>query len=333
MPADVSLKSAPVLIAADAGGDRPALAAGLVMAAAFGLAFQDGLVKLISGDVSLWQFQSIRAFVNLVLLYFVGGVIWYGMPVMPRRLWAVALRSFLLVTTMVLYFGAVPFLPLATLAACLYTFPLFVAILSAVLLGERVGPRRVLAIIVGFTGTLLIIKPGTDSFTVFALLPLASAFIYAVTIIVTRQLCREESPVALGYGSAAMNLIVGVAGLAALTWFSAGELSISWPYLFTGWHHLSLPVLALVFACGLTNVVANIMLSKAYQSAESSWLAPFDYTYLIFTAFWGFVFWYTLPDLASIVGIALIGGSGTFVAWRERIEKDLPRANFNRLLR
>ena len=78
-----------------------------------------------------------------------------------------------------------------------------------------------------------------------------------------------------------------------------GALAIEWPYLFTGWHEPALWVLAIVVVCSVLNLTANIGLAKAYQSAEASWLAPFDYSYMIFATFWGFVFWGDIPGRAD----------------------------------
>ena len=94
-------------------------------------------------------------------------------------------------------------------------------------------------------------------------------------------------------------------------------LAEAWPYLFTSWHDLSLAVVGIVVACSTLNLTSNIALAKAYQSAESSWLAPFDYSYLIFATFWGFVMWGDLPDGLSFLGMAMIAGAGCYVAWRE----------------
>ena len=290
-----------------------------MVGALFLLGFQDSIVKLVSGELSLWQFQTIRAALNLTLLYLVTRLAWGTRPPAPKRLWAVALRSLFLVGAMIFFFGGIPFLNLSDIAAGLYVFPLFVAVLSAALLGERVGPRRVAAILVGFSGTLLILKPGTDAFRAVSLMPIGAALCYAGTILTTRRLCRGESPVTLSFGVAVAFMLVGVAGVATFAIATDFPLATDWPYLFTGWHDIGLPVLGLIATCSVLNLVANIALSRAYQSAEASWLAPFDYSYIVFATFWGFVFWRHVPDGLTLLGMAMIAGAGVFVAWRESV--------------
>jgi drug/metabolite transporter (DMT)-like permease len=301
------------------GEDRPTLAATLVLGAVFLLALQDGLIKLVSPEVSLWQFQALRSAVNLVFLFLLSRVIWGTAPPMPVRTWAVALRSMLLVGAMLLFFGGVPFLTLAEIAAGLYVFPLFASILAAVVLRERLGPRRIVAIAAGFAGTLLILKPGTEAFTAVGLMPVGAGLCYGAQILVTRRLCREESPVTLALGVAITFLTFGVGGLVVFSWADPGALAVEWPYLFTGWHEPALWVLAIVVVCSVLNLTANIGLAKAYQSAEASWLAPFDYSYMIFATFWGFVFWGDIPGPLTLTGMAMIATAGAFVTWRERV--------------
>lgn len=299
--------------------DHPALAASLVLGAVFLLGLQDGLIKLANPEVSLWQFQALRSAVNLTLLFLLSRVVWGTVPPLPKRTWAVALRSLFLVGAMLLFFGGVPFLTLAEIAAGLYVFPLFASILAAVVLGERLGPRRILAIGAGFAGTLLILKPGTDSFSMVGLMPVGAGLCYAGQILVTRRLCREESPVTLALGVAITFLTVGTGGLILFSWLDGGALAFEWPYLFTGWHEPALWVLAIVVTCSFLNLTANLGLAKAYQSAEASWLASFDYSYMIFATFWGFVFWGDIPDALTFVGMGMIAGAGAFVTWRERL--------------
>ena len=300
--------------------DRPGRAASLMVGALFLLGLQDGIVKFTSSELSLWQFQLLRSALNLALLVALTRILWGAAGPRPKRIWAVSLRSLLMVCTMVCYFGAVPFLGLAEIAAGLYVFPLFVALLSALLLGERVGPRRIAAIAVGFGGTLLILKPGTAAFQPVALMPVAAALFYAGTILTTRRLCRAESPVTLAYGVSITFLCVGVLGVAVFSWTGDGAMARDWPYLFTGWHDIAVGVLALIAVCSVINLSSNIALARAYQSAEASWLAPFDYSYIVFATFWGYVFWAHVPDGPTSLGMIMIAGAGGFVAWRERQE-------------
>jgi drug/metabolite transporter (DMT)-like permease len=314
-------------------GDRPALAASLMVGSLCMLSLQDSLVKLASADVSLWQFQALRAACNLAMLFVLSRFLWGDASAYPKRLWAVVLRSGLLIGAMVCLFGAIPFLGLSQVAAGLYVFPLFVAVLSAVFLGEHVGPRRIMAVVAGFAGTLLILKPASASFQWVSLAPVLAGLFYAATVLTTRKLCREESPATLALGVSVAFVILGSVGIAAMETIQPAALAESWPYLFVGWSPLSMETAAIILACSTLNLVANIGLAKSYQSAESSWLAPFDYSYLIFATFWGVVMWADVPDLLSFVGMAMIAASGCYVAWRERMESRLRRADLNRVLR
>ena len=313
--------------------DNPALAASLMVGSLCLLALQDSLVKLASSDISLWQFQAMRAAFNLIMLVVLSRFIWKGSSPKPKRLWTVVLRSTLLMGAMICFFGAIPFLSLSQVAAGLYVFPLFVTLLSAIILGETVGPRRIFAVIAGFCGTLLILKPGSDTFQWVSLSPVLAGLFYAATVLTTRKLCREEKPATLALGVSLAFVFFGASGVVILEVIQPTSLAREWPYLFIGWNPLTWSVTGLIIACSVLNLSANIGLAKAYQSAESSWLAPFDYSYLIFATFWGFVMWDDTPDMISLAGMSLIAAAGCYVAWRGRLTKTLERAEFNRALR
>jgi drug/metabolite transporter (DMT)-like permease len=301
--------------------DNPPLAAMFLVGALFLLGLQDALIKYSSSEISLWHFQFFRSLFNLLLLF----VFLRGMPPPPKRLWTVALRSLFLCGAMVLFFAGVPFLSLANVAAGLYVFPLFIAVLSRFVLGEKVGPRRVIAILIGFTGTLLILKPGTESFTPVAMLPVAAGFFYACNILTIRKLCREESPVTLAFGVGIAFLILSAIGLVVFSDQPFAQYAEAWPYLFTGWRNVDIWVYGIIVICSGLNLTANINLAKAYQSAEASWLAPFDYSYLVFATFWGYLIWRDMPDGLMFTGMFLIASGGAFVAWRESQEKKARR--------
>lgn len=298
--------------------DHPPLAATLMVFALALLSLQDVIIKLTTNDVSIWQFQFIRAGFNLTLLF--GGVLLFGglRALPPKRAWVVALRSFCLVGAMMCFFAGVPFLSLAEIAAGLYLFPLIVTLLSRYVLGEQVGVQRLAAVAAGFCGSLLILKPAGDDFRLISLLPIGAALFYACMVLITRKLCREESPLTLASGVALTFMLVGAIGLAVMPPPNeAGVLGATWPYLLTGWHDLGVVTLLAIASCSALNLCANICLARAYQTAESSWLAPYDYSYLVFATLWGYLIWGTIPDVFTIAGMGLIAGAGIFVATRK----------------
>lgn len=299
--------------------DRPGLAAGLMLAALMVLALQDSIIRLAGADTSLWQFQLLRSFGILMLLLLLAQAVWRALPRWPERPRAVAFRSLLMLAAHVLFFGGVPKLTLAEMGAGLYTYPIFVTILSAVVLREPVGPWRVGAVLAGALGALLILQPASAAFHWLKLLPVGAGLFYAGMVVTTRRLCRQESPVTLAFAVGITYLAAGAAGIAALALLPAGAAAEeAVPYLARGWVPLTVTVLLLALLCSFLNVFANLCLTTAYQSAESSWLAPFDYSYLVFVTLWGLAFFAEFPDPLTLLGMALIAAAGALTAWRER---------------
>ena len=299
--------------------DRPGLAAGLMAGALFLLALQDSIVRLAGADTTLWQFHFMRSSGNVVLLLVLARVIWGTAPKWPKRLWAVAARSLFLLVATLFFFGGVPRLTLAEMGAGLYTYPIFVTILSVVLLREPVGVRRIGAVLVGALGAFLILQPGSAGFHWVKLMPVGAGLSYAAMVIVTRRYCRTESPVTLAFGVGVSYMAAAATGMVVLSLFPPGEAAREvLPYIARGWLPLTWTLVALALACSVLNVTANLGLTMAYQNAESSWLAPIDYCYLIFATLWGLAFFGDFPNASMLAGMALIAGAGAFTAWRER---------------
>ena len=307
--------------------DRPGLAAGLMVGALVILAVQDSIVRLAGADTTLWQFQFIRSCGNLVLLLVLARVIWGTAPKRPKRFWAVALRSLLQLSAMMFFYGGVPRLTLAEMGAGLYTYPIFVTILSVVVLREPVGLRRIGAVLAGALGAFLILQPGSAGFHWVKLMPVGAGFCFAALVIVTRRYCREESPVTLTFGVGLAYVAATLTGMGVLNLFPPGEAAREvLPYLARGWLPLTGAVVALALVCSVLNVIANLGLTTAYQNAESSWLAPIDYSYLIFATLCGLAFFGDFPDASMLAGMGLIAGAGAFTAWRERRLKRVVQA-------
>ncbi len=299
--------------------DRPGMAAGLMLAALAMLAVQDSLARMAGEHVSFWQFQAMRASGNVVLLGAIAIVFLGRLPPLPRRPVAVACRVCLMVLATLFFFGGIPEVTIVEMAAGLYTYPIWVTLLSAIFLRERIGVRRLSAVAVGATGALMILQPGGSEFSLIKLMPVLAGLSYAGNVIVTRRYCRGENALTMAASIALAFVVIGTAGCLVLGQIPvAPELKEAFPYLTHGWRDPAVWIVAVTLACSVLNATANVGLTKAYQSAESSWLAPFDYAYLVFAAVAGVVFFGTLPGPWQIGGMILIAGAGAFTAWRER---------------
>ena len=302
------------------GGDRPLAALGLLLTGVFVLALQDSLVKLMSADTSFWQFQTLRSIGNLgfiVILALASGSLGLMAPINWRPVY---LRAALLTVCMFCFFAGAPYLTLPQMAAGLYTYPLFVSLLAGPLLGESVGPWRISALLVGAAGAAFILSPWRDDFSAVQLLPILAGFFYATNILTLRRACRKESPLALAFAVGVAFILSGIAGIGLLSAFPLStEVRQAMPFIAIGWPELTFIVAGFALFASVLNLTGNICLSRAYQTADASWLAPIDFSYLIFAALWSRAIFDQWPSSQALIGMALIGSAGVITAWRERV--------------
>ena len=210
----------------------------------------------------------------------------------------------MLASMWVAYYASLPHLQLSIAAAAYYTLPIFIALFSAVLVGEAVSRTGWTAVALGFVGTLLILKPAAEAFNLYALLPLASAMLYALAMILTRTKCRDEHPLVL---SAALNGTFILIGLfATVAAGIAGDAGVFSGFLSPNWAPMHGNELAAVGLLGITILVASIGTAIAYQNGPSSVVATFDFAYVGFAVIWGLLFFSELPDLVALCGMLLI---------------------------
>ena len=199
-------------------------------------------------------------------------------------------------------FYALKHLPLATAASINFAAPLITCALAQIFLGEHVGIRRWLAVIVGFCGVLIVMRPGTTDFHPAMLASLATAVTIAVFQIVTRKVGFYDEPET------------------GLLWVFGVCLVITTLWLPTGWQMPSLvfwPFLVLVGAAGLGT---HILMSRSLQLAKASTVAPLIYTQIIWMIMFGIVLFGNWPDIATLLGSSIVITSGIYVWHRERVK-------------
>jgi len=277
---------------------------------------QDAMMKSLLGAYPLWALMFARSLVAVAVLVpliaILGG---------PHRLRTPNWRLHLLRATMFsigfsLFYAAFPFMGLAEVTTIFFSAPLMIALMAALFLKETLGPHRIMALITGFAGVVVAMNPGGEGFTWVALLPLACAGFYAASQILARRIGEDESsltvglwtlvfagPIVLGVGYALNQVIAFGPDFAHLRWGlpDAGM---------TG-------DLANLLLLGLVGMAGYTILSRAYQVADASAIAPFDYSYLPIAAMMAWLLWGEVPSFPTLAGMALIVSSGLYIAYRE----------------
>ncbi|UUX50980.1 DMT family transporter [Nisaea acidiphila] len=265
------------------------------------MALQDALIKLMSTALPLGQIFLLRSMLVLPLLVLVARANAKDLRAALRP--APMLRGLCLTLMYLSLYSVLQVLPLATLAAGFYTGPLFITLLAALVLKEPVGIRSWTAVGIGFAGVLVLLRPGSGSFAAAALVPVLSGFCYAVAAILARSRCRTDAPVSLAL---ALNLNLLIAGALML---GAGTLGPKMNPL-PGWTEMSAVDWQLVAMLAVLMVGIGMGLAAAYQHAEPSVVASFDYSYLIFASLLGYYLFAETPDMPTFAGMGLIASAG-----------------------
>ena len=278
-----------------------------IVPAVFAMALTDAIVKQWSGGISLWQIWVLRSLLVLPVLF----VMARGRVRVAGGGW-IALRCAALVGMYLAMYPALPLMDMALAGAAFYTAPLFIAGLAALVLGQRIAGLQWLAILVGFAGLLVIVRPFGMSFTPVVLLPVAAAFFYACAATITSARCMEVEPVAMGFWLNASFLgFGGIAALALQAGLPVPEMDI--PLLFAPWQPMEAADWGVLAVLSLLMVGVSIAVAVAYKSPQPAVIATLEYLYMIFACFWGFVFFAEVPDLWTLCGMVLIAAGGAAV--------------------
>ncbi len=262
----------------------------------------DTLTKIVSADLPPGEIMATRGCFGVLLML---GLIaargeLHNLGEMKTPI--VAMRGLLEASIGFTFLTALAHLQLANITAIMQVTPIMITFLTVMLGLESVKWRRWSAIIVGFLGVLLIVKPSTDGFNVFAGLALASAFLVAVRDLVTRSISPNIPTSIVTLSATATVTVLGFA-------LSASE----------DWKPVSFLELTTLAAAAFFVTLGNLQIVKAFRSADISVVSPFRYAVIITSLTAGFLVFGELPDLISVLGIVLVVGSGLYTLHREQV--------------
>ncbi|MGY9054967.1 MAG: DMT family transporter [Alphaproteobacteria bacterium] len=262
----------------------------------------NGAVKFLSYDFPIGQLlwaRYVGALVVMVVVFFPK----HGWGLFrPKRLGIQILRGVLLFASSSLYFNGLVHLPLATAATISICSPLLITALSVPFLGEAVGPRRWAAVVVGFSGALIVIRPGAEGTNPYILFVVASMTCGTFYALLTRKYSGEENAEV----SATIATVVG-AVLGSL-WIVSGWKTPTEAFDIT-----------LICALGAFAAIGHWLFTMAFQRGPAAVIAPFSYLQLVGATFFGYILFNDFPDQLTWVGATVIIGSGVYIAHRERI--------------
>jgi drug/metabolite transporter (DMT)-like permease len=217
-----------------------------------------------------------------------------------------------------MFFLGLAAMPLADAAAIFFISPLIITAFSVVFLGEKVGPRRWLAVGIGMLGVIVVMRPGSSAFQLASLLPLAAAVGYAFLHILTRRIGRTESALAMTFYIQLTFIVVsGAIGLGFGDGRFAGTGDPSLEFLLREWVWPQSGDIWVLVLIGCASTFGGFLISQAYRLCEAGLAAPFEYIALPLAIFWGFVIFGEWPDIMTWVGVAMIIAGGLYMVWRE----------------
>ncbi|MDE0727796.1 MAG: DMT family transporter [Alphaproteobacteria bacterium] len=302
--------------------NNPALGIICIVLGMTAITVNDMLIKLLSDGYPLHQMVFLRSIIavafSLGMVQLEGG--WKILRT-DKPFWHLA-RGLLLVVSNLSFFAALVVLPLADATALFFVAPLFITLLSIPILGEKVGIRRISAVLVGFAGVLVMQRPwesgGSDKLVM--LLPVLAAFTYALCQILARRLGASAKASAMAAYIQGIFIVVSIGFyvVAGDGRFAAGVENESLRFLLMPWRWPDGNDGLLFLFLGLLSAVIGYTISQAYRLAPPATVAPFEYVAMPLAVLWGWLVWDYLPSMQILGGIILIMGAGLYVFVRER---------------
>jgi len=265
----------------------------------FCLSVNDVVVKGLNTSFPVWEVIFFRAFsgilVSFVLIFIFG---WQSLKTKkPIRHFV---RAFSAVGCVIFYFFGLKFLLLSENIAIVHSAPIFAALLAVPILGERLGIHRITAIVIGFIGVIIIVKPGTDVFKLVSILPLISALFMASVYLSTRSLMNTDSSIAI------------------IFYYSLALLITSIVFFPSDFAMPNIVQLIPLMSLGVMGSLGHYFMSQAAKNAEVVVISPFEYSSFIFVGIMGYIFYNEVPSISIIIGGILIILGGVYIAYREQ---------------
>jgi drug/metabolite transporter (DMT)-like permease len=291
--------------------NRPLLGISLMLAFCVLAPLLDVCSKLATQTVPVGQITAARFLVQGALMLPIALILGITWRVSLRDAGLLALRAVFLILSTFGFVAGVRVMPLADALAIVFIEPFILLILGHLIFGDHIGPRRIVASIVGFIGALFVIQPSITAFGTVALFPLLTAFTFAAYMLVTRAMSERVSPVAQQLHTSIAGSLIAVPVLALTNDSAIPHMDLIWPQgLAWAW----------LFGVGFWAAASHMCMTLALKYAPASSLAPIHYLEIIMAVGLGYLIFGDFPTPLTWVGIAVISASGLYIIHRERTQ-------------
>lgn len=292
-------------------------AALFAVGAIFLASYQDAIVKSFTGTMPATEVVLARAIVAIPIF---AVWIWWrgGMALFPAGMAQVLGRGFILCLAYFSFVLSIAAMPIATSVSIYFTMPFFVAALSGLVLGEAVKAYRWIAISFGFLGVLLMVRPGAESFEPAALLALASALGYAVGQLMSRHVSQTVPPLVMALWQSIVYGVVALGIGMVAPWFAenAGSSKVL-GFLLRPWVWPTNFEWFMLFVMGVVATLASVLFVEAYRNAEANFVAPMEYSALLWATLNGMLFFGDFPDVWTMAGATVVIAAGLWMLQRD----------------
>ena len=289
--------------------DRPLLGIMLMLCFCVLAPLGDAVAKILGQSIPLGQLLLVRFGVQALILFPIVFLTVRPWKMQGRILRLTILRTILHIIGIGAMFTALRYLPLADAVAIAFVMPFLMLLLGKMVLGEEVGMRRIMACVVGFIGTLLVIKPSFSEVGLPALLPLVVAVVFSLFMLITRQIAKETDPISLQAVSGTMATIFILPLLLIGHPAGIAELQLVETDLTTS---------SLMLFIGVLGTLAHLLMTWSLRYAPSATLAPMQYLEIPFATLIGLIIFGELPDGLAALGICITIAAGLYIVIRER---------------
>jgi len=294
----------------------------LILAAMLIFAVQDSLMKYIYSSVALYEVYLFRTIVSFALIIIYLKILKKPIVFKTHYPLLTFCRVILFFFGFSSFYISLTIMPLATATALFFVTPFLITIFAKFILKDQIGPRRWIAVIVGFIGVYIILNPNFDDFDYFSLSPILCAFCYALSMIIIKKTSKKDSVYQQMF-----QFYIGAMIISIIFYFFIGDGrydTIDNPaaqFIFREWFSNLEFSLIYMIILGFTAAAAFLLIFSAYRIASPAVVSPFEYSILVWSTLSGWIFFNEVPKINTLIGMCLIVGGGIYIFIREKAQE------------